>query len=78
MKKFVILGFLIGMTSVAAPVAKTNEIKSEDFRCEKMLSTSLVDFKTALIENCDLNKPFSSSLSRVLNDDAFLYCCHKK
>lgn len=79
MKTLTTLGVLIFcMTAAAAPIAKSTPVKSEDFRCEKMLSTALVDFKSALIENCDLNRPFSSSLSRVLNEDTFLYCCHKK
>lgn len=51
---------------------------SDDMRCEKMTATSLTDFKAALTENCNLNKPFSSSLSRVLNDEVYFYCCHKK
>lgn len=55
-----------------APVAP------EQMRCEKMASTTLAEFKMALVENCNLNKPFSSSLSRVLNDEVYFYCCHKK
>ena len=59
-------------------VAKTEEIKPENFRCEKMMGTNIGQFKTALLENCNLNMPFSSSVSRVLNDETYFYCCHKK
>ncbi len=54
------------------------EIEEKDIRCEKLIATPLADFKSALVENCDLKKPFSSSLSRVLNDEVYFYCCHKK
>ena len=49
-----------------------------DVRCEKLSGHNLVEFKAALVENCDLNKPFSSSLSRVLNEDTYFYCCQIK
>ena len=70
---------LVGFIAVAANTkAASTETLSENFRCEKLLSTSLADFKSTMIENCNLNKPFSSSLSRILNEDSFFYCCHKK
>lgn len=53
-------------------------VVAEDFRCEKITGLSLTDFKTKLVENCDLNKPFSSSLSSVLNESTYFYCCQKK
>ena len=52
--------------------------KGDEIRCEKLIATSLADFKAALVENCNLNKPFSSSLSKVLSDEVYFYCCHKR
>lgn len=56
--------------------ADSNYPESEDIRCEKLLSTKLSDFKATLVENCNLNKPFSSNLSRLLNEETYFYCCH--
>lgn len=53
-------------------------VTADQMRCEKRVLSSLIEFKAALVENCNLNKPFSSSLSRVLNDEVYFYCCHKK
>ncbi len=76
---------VIVLCIMIAPFALANEAKKDskivsypetsDVRCEKITGHSLVEFKTKLVENCDLNKPFSSSLSRVLNDDTYFYCC---
>ncbi len=57
---------------------KASIINSDDFRCERLTGVSLADFKSKLVENCNLNKPFSSSLSRVLNEDNYFYCCQKR
>lgn len=46
-----------------------------DIRCEKLQGHSLADFKKKLVENCDLNKPYSSSMSRLLNEETYFYCC---
>lgn len=68
--------------ATAAPVAIETEAaevvypESADIRCEKLTGHTLSDFKKKLVETCDLNKPFSSSLNRILNDDTYLYCCH--
>jgi hypothetical protein len=59
--------------SAAAPA-----VTNDDLRCEKMTGLSLVEFKSKLVENCDLNKPFSSSLSSVMNESTYFYCCQKK
>ncbi len=58
--------------------AKTEDVKSENFRCEKMTGTNIAEFKSTLLENCNLNMPFSSSMSKILNDETYFYCCHKK
>lgn len=67
-----ILFFLIVSPANAA------DTKDSDIRCEKLTATTLADFKASLVTNCNLNKPFSSSLSKVLNDEIYFYCCHKK
>lgn len=73
---FCILSLCISTGAMAAD--KNKAVQTDDFRCAKLLSTPLTDFKAALLENCDLNKPFSTSLSRLLNEDTYFYCCHKK
>ena len=50
----------------------------DDIRCEKMTGHSLSDFKMKLFESCDLTKPYSTSLSRLLNEETYLFCCQKK
>jgi hypothetical protein len=49
-----------------------------DIRCETTSGINLADFKAKLVENCDLNKPFSSSMTKLLNDMSFFYCCQIK
>ena len=71
-----ILTVLIMLTQTG--LAKTEDIKPENFRCEKMMGTNIVQFKSALVENCNLNMPFSSSVSKILNEETYFYCCHKK
>jgi len=51
---------------------------ASDIRCEKLIGINLIDFKSKLVENCDLNKPFSSSMSRLLNEETYFYCCQLK
>lgn len=49
-----------------------------NFRCEKFSGVGLGDLKLKMIETCDLDKPFSSSLSRsVAGEDFYMFCCHK-
>ncbi len=50
---------------------------TDTFRYERFRSHDLKELKTKLISNCNLNKPFSSSLSSVTSED-FMYCCHTK
>ncbi|MBK9324125.1 MAG: hypothetical protein IPM97_14465 [Bdellovibrionaceae bacterium] len=48
------------------------------FRCEKFSGSGLGDLKLKMIETCDLDRPFSSSLSRsVGGEDIYMFCCHK-
>ena len=69
------LFFLLPVNPVFAADAKPT---TPEMRCEKLTATSLTDFKASLVDNCNLNKPFSTSLSKVLNDEIYFYCCHKK
>lgn len=59
-------------TTTLAPVS------ADDFTCGKVQGVSLAEFKMKLVDSCDLNKPFSSSLSTVVNDNTYFYCCQKK
>lgn len=67
--------FLVSVNPLFAAEAKPT---TPEMRCEKLTATSLTDFKASLVENCNLNKPFSTSLSKILNDEIYFYCCHKK
>jgi hypothetical protein len=47
------------------------------FRCEKF-SSSLGDLKLKMIETCNLDKPFSSSMTRTVGgEEVYMFCCHK-
>lgn len=55
--------------------------KSDDlaasFRCEKITGT-LTEMKIKMIDYCNLDKPFSSSMSRSMGgEEVYVYCCHK-
>jgi hypothetical protein len=58
--------------------SKSNQIGVDDVRCEKSTGISLAEFKAKLVDNCDLNKPYSANLSKVLSDEIYFYCCQKK
>lgn len=58
----------------AAPAA----VGLDDFTCGKNTGITLAEFKAKLVESCDLNKPFSASLSTIINDANYFYCCQKK
>lgn len=49
-----------------------------DIRCEKLAGQSLADLKAKLVENCDLNRPFSTSMTKLLNEETYFYCCQIK
>ena len=62
--------------SKTVPIPEKKDLVSS-FRCEKF-SGSLGDLKLKLIETCDLDQPFSSSLSRTVGgEDVYMFCCHK-
>ena len=69
------------MTATAFTQTKTSAaaaVAAEDFTCGKNQGITLAEFKMKLVESCDLNKPFTSSLSTLLNEVNYFYCCHKK
>lgn len=74
----ILLSSTFSTAQTAKAAAAPAIVTTDDFRCEKMTGLSLVEFKVKLVENCDLNKPFSSSLSSVLNESTYFYCCQKK
>lgn len=65
-------------STTETPVAVSNEISPENFRCEKFREGGISELKLKMLENCDLNRPFSNSLSLFAGEETILYCCHKK
>ncbi len=59
-------------------VAPASIPTADEVRCERLAGVSISEFKATLVENCNLSKPFSSSLSRLLNEDNYFYCCQKR
>lgn len=61
-----------------APKEKVAEENIADtFQCETFREKQLSILKQKLTENCNLNKPFSTSLSVSMGENTYLYCCHK-
>ncbi len=52
--------------------------KEDPLRCERFIKSSLKELKNKLQDNCDLNKPFSTSLAMNIGEEHYMYCCHKK
>jgi hypothetical protein len=64
--------------SPETPAPTVTEVSPDNFRCEKFREGGISDLKLKMLENCDLNRPFSNSLSLFAGEETFLYCCHKK
>ena len=64
--------------SCALKVGNQSEVNADNFRCEKFREGGLVELKNKMMENCDLNRPYSSSLTIFAAEETYLYCCHKK
>ncbi len=75
--KFSLAALLIVTSILGTLQASAQQTKNDDFVCGKVRGSELSEFKGKLLESCNLNKPFSSSLSRVLNEETFFFCCHK-
>ncbi len=69
---------LLALIGLSTNAANSSNVSAEDFRCETAMGIKLAEFKEKLIENCNLKLPFSSSMSRILNEESYFYCCHKK
>jgi hypothetical protein len=75
--KIIIINGLLFSPLSYADEGESKETKSDpSFRCEKIRSQKLTDLKEKMLENCNLNKPFSSSVSVFAGEDTYLYCCH--
>lgn len=76
---FALLIMLMSTTVFAQKGAPApSAVTADDFTCGKIQGVTLAEFKVKLVDSCDLNKPFSSSLSTIVNDNTYFYCCHKK
>ena len=54
-----------------------NKTDSGSFRCEKMRGATLGEFKAKMLENCNLDKPFSMSTSESISGkETYTFCCH--
>lgn len=69
---------LVAVTGWTEEKKSTNSQDSlvSKFRCEKLRSNSLAEVKMKMIENCNLDKPFSTSMSVFAGDESYMYCCH--
>jgi hypothetical protein len=67
-----------GGTTVKADENAAGVDDKKSFRCETMRGHTLKSFKEKMLENCDLNKPFSASMTAIVQDETYLYCCHTR
>lgn len=59
--------------------SKASDNLVESFRCEKFSDEGLSGLKMKLIEKCNLEKPFSSTMSKTMGgEEVYMYCCHIK
>ncbi len=68
----------VDKTSDRTPASAVTDRKDliSSFRCEKF-SGGLGDLKLKMIENCNLDNPFSSSMSRTVGgEEVYMFCCH--
>jgi len=70
MRVILLLVFLL-----VAPLAHADG--DSGFRCERIRDVKLAELKAKLVENCDLNKPFSFAQEASLQV-TFTYCCTAK
>ena len=70
--------FVTYVSFAQTKIATDKPIEADNMRCAKIMGRTLAEFKEELIGNCNVEKPFSTSLSTVLNGDTYFYCCHKK
>lgn|GEM_PF-4267114 len=79
--------FALGFASIKTIAAegkresasKGGSTDSERFRCQKFEARTLSTLKEKMLNDCDLNKPFSSNVSKgIAGDDLYMFCCHTK
>lgn len=75
-----VLSVLISLIFLSFNVQAEESSKNieDNFRCERFIKGNLKDLKSKLLDNCDLNKPFSTSLAINIGEEHYLYCCHTK
>jgi|GEM_PF-4432329 len=83
--KMVLVTSLLGSGVVSAHDSKSKEdsgtvSKSEGdfFRCVKMKNTGMADLKARILEECNVNKPWSMAASDVALDSSLMFCCQHK
>ncbi len=55
------------------------KVTTDNFVCQKHRKSNLAELKLKLLDECDLNKPFSSSIASAVGDgDTAQFCCHAK
>lgn len=53
-------------------------VNGDNFRCEQFPADGLSELKERLLSKCNLEKPFSSSYTKFLDGNYYMFCCHKK
>jgi len=66
---------LNNVANAAADATKVATPDPANFRCEKLRSQTIADLKAKMLEHCDLDKPFSTSMSLSMGEEAYMYCC---
>jgi len=62
----------------SSKLGEPEEATVDNFRCEKFREGGLTALKNKMLENCDLSRPYTSSLTVFAAEETYLYCCHKK
>lgn len=78
MKQLKLLSILFAICLSSFSAFAEEGSKEDNFRCERFIKGNLKDLKSKLLDNCDLNKPFSTSLAINIGEEHYLYCCHTK
>lgn len=74
----IVLTFVAPSFADDKKVSKADEAALKSFRCERFQNTNLSELKLKLVENCNLNKPFSIAATDVALGSSFTYCCNVK
>jgi len=74
---FIALTLVLGV-AITEEAKSKNEDMLDRFRCEKYNESGMAALKLKLIENCNLDKPFSLTSASDLGSGGYAYCCHLK